>query len=226
MIGRAGVGVDNVDVDAATRRGIVVANAPEATVVSAAEHTIALAARGRAQRSPGTRGARCGQLGARAIRRDRALREDARRPGARPDRLAGRAARARARNAGRRVRPVRDARALPRAGRRVGADARGRLREVGRHHAPPPAERRDEGHPRSGRVRPDAGRSPDRERRSRRADRRGRARRRDPLREGRAERRSTSSSRSRTPGRCSSSSRSSSRRISQARPRRRRTGPG
>ena len=42
VIGRAGVGVDSVDVDAATRRGIVVANAPEATVVSAAEHTIAL----------------------------------------------------------------------------------------------------------------------------------------------------------------------------------------
>jgi len=42
VIGRAGVGVDNVDVDAATRRGIVVANAPEATVVSAAEHTLAL----------------------------------------------------------------------------------------------------------------------------------------------------------------------------------------
>ena len=42
VIGRAGVGVDNVDVDAATRRGIVVANAPEATVVSAAEHAIAL----------------------------------------------------------------------------------------------------------------------------------------------------------------------------------------
>ena len=42
VIGRAGVGVDNVDVGAATRRGIVVANAPESTVVSAAEHTIAL----------------------------------------------------------------------------------------------------------------------------------------------------------------------------------------
>jgi D-3-phosphoglycerate dehydrogenase / 2-oxoglutarate reductase len=42
VIGRAGVGVDNVDVDAATRRGIVVANAPESTVVSAAEHTLAL----------------------------------------------------------------------------------------------------------------------------------------------------------------------------------------
>ena len=42
VIGRAGVGVDNVDVDAATRRGILVANAPESTVVSAAEHTVGL----------------------------------------------------------------------------------------------------------------------------------------------------------------------------------------
>jgi D-3-phosphoglycerate dehydrogenase len=42
VIGRAGVGVDNVDVAAATRQGIVVANAPESTVVSAAEHTIGL----------------------------------------------------------------------------------------------------------------------------------------------------------------------------------------
>jgi D-3-phosphoglycerate dehydrogenase len=42
VIGRAGVGVDNVDVEAATRKGIVVANAPESTVISAAEHTIGL----------------------------------------------------------------------------------------------------------------------------------------------------------------------------------------
>ena len=42
MIGRAGVGVDNVDVEAATRRGIVVANAPESNIVSAAEHTVGL----------------------------------------------------------------------------------------------------------------------------------------------------------------------------------------
>ena len=42
VIGRAGVGVDNVDVAAASRRGIVVANAPESTVVSAAEHAIGL----------------------------------------------------------------------------------------------------------------------------------------------------------------------------------------
>ncbi len=43
VIGRAGTGVDNVDIDAATKRGIVVANAPESNSVAAAEHTIALA---------------------------------------------------------------------------------------------------------------------------------------------------------------------------------------
>jgi D-3-phosphoglycerate dehydrogenase len=42
VIGRAGVGVDNVDVEAATKRGILVVNAPESTVVSAAEHAIGL----------------------------------------------------------------------------------------------------------------------------------------------------------------------------------------
>jgi len=42
VIGRAGTGVDNVDIAAATRRGIVVANAPEANSVAAAEHTLAL----------------------------------------------------------------------------------------------------------------------------------------------------------------------------------------
>jgi len=42
VIGRAGIGVDNVDVAAATKRGIVVANAPQSNIVAAAEHTIAL----------------------------------------------------------------------------------------------------------------------------------------------------------------------------------------
>ena len=41
-VGRAGVGVDNVDVAAATKRGIVVADAPESNVITAAEHTMAL----------------------------------------------------------------------------------------------------------------------------------------------------------------------------------------
>ncbi|MBU6350288.1 MAG: phosphoglycerate dehydrogenase [Chloroflexi bacterium] len=42
VVGRAGVGVDNIDVDAATQAGIVVVNAPTGNVVAAAEHTIAL----------------------------------------------------------------------------------------------------------------------------------------------------------------------------------------
>ncbi len=42
VIGRAGVGIDNIDVDAATRHGIVVVNAPTGNTVSAAEHSIAL----------------------------------------------------------------------------------------------------------------------------------------------------------------------------------------
>ena len=41
-VGRAGVGVDNVDVEIATKRGIVVANAPQSNVITAAEHTMAL----------------------------------------------------------------------------------------------------------------------------------------------------------------------------------------
>src|SRR5689334_23426030 len=42
VIGRAGIGVDNVDVPAATKRGIIVANAPESNIVAAAEHTVAM----------------------------------------------------------------------------------------------------------------------------------------------------------------------------------------
>ncbi|MDQ2923348.1 MAG: phosphoglycerate dehydrogenase, partial [Candidatus Dormibacteraeota bacterium] len=42
VVGRAGVGVDNIDVDAATRKGIIVVNAPRGNIVAAAEHTIAL----------------------------------------------------------------------------------------------------------------------------------------------------------------------------------------
>ncbi len=42
VIGRAGVGVDNIDVDAATRRGVFVINSREGNTVSAAEHTIAI----------------------------------------------------------------------------------------------------------------------------------------------------------------------------------------
>src|SRR5690349_17042676 len=42
VVARAGIGLDNVDVEAATRRGVIVVNAPRSNIVSAAEHTMAL----------------------------------------------------------------------------------------------------------------------------------------------------------------------------------------
>src|SRR5581483_4336530 len=42
VIARAGVGLDNVDVEAATRAGVMVVNAPTSNIVSAAEHAVAL----------------------------------------------------------------------------------------------------------------------------------------------------------------------------------------
>lgn len=42
VVGRAGIGLDNVDVAAATARGVMVVNAPQSNVLSAAEHTMAL----------------------------------------------------------------------------------------------------------------------------------------------------------------------------------------
>ncbi|HVH32219.1 MAG TPA: NAD(P)-dependent oxidoreductase, partial [bacterium] len=42
VIARAGVGVDNIDVEAATRRGILVLNTPDSSTISTAEHTMAM----------------------------------------------------------------------------------------------------------------------------------------------------------------------------------------
>lgn len=42
VIGRAGVGVDNIDVASATRKGIIVVNSPEGNTIAAAEHTLAM----------------------------------------------------------------------------------------------------------------------------------------------------------------------------------------
>ena len=90
VIGRAGTGVDNVDIPAATRRGIVVANAPESNSVAAAEHTLALAlalfrnvpqAHGAAGRRP---------LGPGQVQGRRALRQDDRHRRLRPHRPARR----------------------------------------------------------------------------------------------------------------------------------------
>ena len=188
VIGRAGVGVDNVDVDAATRRGIVVANAPESTVVSAAEQTIGLLVALGAEHPAGARGAQAGPLGAVALERHRARRQDAGRRRVRADRPAGVAAGPRSRHARRRLRPVRLGGALPRARRRARRDARRRARCRRRRHAALAAQRRDTRPDRHRRDLEDARRRSARERGARRARRRGGARGGDPLRQARGRR--------------------------------------
>ncbi|MEE8599819.1 phosphoglycerate dehydrogenase [Euzebya tangerina] len=42
VVARAGIGLDNVDIDAATARGVLVCNAPQSNIISAAEHAVAL----------------------------------------------------------------------------------------------------------------------------------------------------------------------------------------
>ena len=42
IIGRAGVGVDNIDIDEATNHGVIVMNMPDGNTISAAEHTMAM----------------------------------------------------------------------------------------------------------------------------------------------------------------------------------------
>lgn len=42
VVGRAGIGLDNIDVEYATKRGVMVVNAPQSNILSAAEHTVAL----------------------------------------------------------------------------------------------------------------------------------------------------------------------------------------
>ena len=115
VIGRAGTGVDNVDMDAATERGIIVANAPESNSIAAAEHTLALAL-ALCRNVPQAHGSLVdGRVGALALRRQRALRQDARRDRLRPHRPARRPARAGVRHGRGRVRQVRRPGALPRA---------------------------------------------------------------------------------------------------------------
>ena len=105
VVGRAGSGVDNIDANAATRRGIVVVNAPEGNTIAAAEHTIGLML-ALARHIPEAHAlAARRQMGALDVHGRGAARQDAghRRPG--PRRLGSRTARARAGDARDRAEP-------------------------------------------------------------------------------------------------------------------------
>ena len=76
VIGRAGVGIDNVDLDAATRAGITVVNAPTGNTIAAAEHTLALLLRARAADRSGRRVGPTRRVEAGPVHRARAARPD------------------------------------------------------------------------------------------------------------------------------------------------------
>ena len=80
ILGRAGVGVDNIDVEACSRHGVVVVNAPYGNVVSAAEHTIGMLLALVRKIPFANDSLKRGDLGPRRLRR-RALPEDGRRVG-------------------------------------------------------------------------------------------------------------------------------------------------
>ena len=101
VVGRAGVGLDNVDVAAATKLGVLVVNAPESNILSAAELAMALLL-AQARNIPQAHSALvAGSLGAVTLGRGRAARQDARRRRPRPDRGARRPAGERLRDAAR-----------------------------------------------------------------------------------------------------------------------------
>ena len=123
------------------------------------------------QRPPGARLAGRRRVGALALRRQRALRQDAGRDRLRPHRPAGRQARPGVRHGGGRLRQVRLRRALPRARSRGRRDQRGALPARRRDHDPPAEDPRDRQLDRRRGDRGDARRRADRQLRPRRADR-------------------------------------------------------
>ena len=86
VVARAGVGLDNVDVDAATKAGVMVVNAPASNIVSAAEHAVALLLAARPQRAAGQRLAQERPVEALGLYRRRAPGQGRRHPRPRPDR--------------------------------------------------------------------------------------------------------------------------------------------
>ena len=67
VVGRAGVGVDNVDVETATRRGVIVMNTPGGNTISTAEHAFSLLLSRRPQDSAGAFQPAIGQMGSETV---------------------------------------------------------------------------------------------------------------------------------------------------------------
>ena len=115
VVARAGVGLDNVDVPAATARGVMVVNAPTSNIVSAAEHAIALLLATARHIPAADASLRSGQWKRSAYTGVELNGKTVGVVGPRQDRPARRAAPGRLRRPADRLRPVRRARAAPRS---------------------------------------------------------------------------------------------------------------
>ncbi len=177
IVARAGVGLDNVDVDAATARGVLVVNAPTSNIHSAAEHALALmlSAARQIPAADATLREHTWKRSSFSGRRD--LRQDRRRGGPGPDRPAGGPAAGGLRHPHRRLRPVRVAGARGSARHRT-AGARRPAGPRRLHLGAPAEDPGDRGPDRQGGAGQDQARRDHRQRRARRSDRRAGARRR------------------------------------------------
>ena len=138
VVARAGVGLDNVDVPAATARGVMVVNAPTSNIVSAAEQAIALLLAVARHTASASAALKNGEWKRVQVHRRRAAGQDRRRGRAGPDRRAVRAADGRVRDPADRVRPVHPAGPRGAAGRTAGRAGRAAAGE--RLHLDPPAQ--------------------------------------------------------------------------------------
>ena len=153
VVGRAGIGVDNVDVTSATARGVVVMNTPYGNAITTAEHAIAMMFALARQLPEASRLHQGREVGEEPLHGRRAVRQDARADRLRQYRLHRRRPRRRAAHEGRRLRPLPVGEARGRARRREGRAERAagarRLR-----HAAHAADRADPQHPLAARTSP------------------------------------------------------------------------
>ena len=172
MIGRAGIGVDNIDVEAASKRGIVVMNTPGGNNVTTAEHAITLLLAMARNIPQASRVAPRRQVGAKQVHRRRGLRQDARHRRRRQHRLGSRRSRPGPEDEGDRLRSLTSP-PKRRPERHRARLARRPLRARRLHLGAYAAHRRDAWADRRGRVRQDEEGRADRQLCARRHRRRG-----------------------------------------------------
>ena len=172
VIARAGVGLDNVDVESATQAGIMVVNAPTSNITSAAELAVGLLLATARNIAPANQALKAGAWKRSKLLRRRAARQDGRRRRSRPHRRARRRAAQGLRHADPRLRPLRLT-GQGRAARSTARRPRRAARPVRLHHHPPAQDAGDDRPHRRGGADEGQAVGAHRQRRPRRHPRRG-----------------------------------------------------